>query len=445
MNLIPAPDGATSQGRRSTERRLPHVLERARRSSYLRGIATLSGGQALVAIIPFFAAPVLGRIYRPEDYALLAAYVAVVNIAAAVATLHYQHGVLVERTIQRAHQLAWISIAATIGVAALMLPVAIGLYLLDPFAAASRGGRLWFLLLPLSTLVSGASLAAMAVANRGRAYKSLAAMQFAAAAVSALASIVFGLMNLRSDGLMLAYVLSQAITLMFSGAILFNHGVHAAGVSRRKLIRLAVRHRGYPLFTLPAAFLQSLGGQVPVIVLTVFGAAATLGAFSRAQSLLILPVMMFSSAISRVYFQRAAGDYNKTGSCKGIFLKTTPLIAVFAFPFLLAFALFGEELFSFYLGTNWRQAGEIAEIISPVLFLQMFVSPLGSSVLFSGNQHLSTYVHSLGLVLIAAGCIVPLLNGLGARGLIIGWALSLCILNILQIGLGWVLSAKNHG
>jgi len=415
-------------------------LRQAAGSSYLRGIATLSGGQMLAAIVPFLAAPILGRIYRPEDYALLATYGAVVNVAAAIATLHYQHGVLVERTTQRAHQMAWISIAATMTVAAMMIPVAVGIYFLDPFAASVRGHRLWFLVLPLSTLVSGMSLAAMAVANRAQSYKTLAVMQFTAAAASAMASIAFGLLHLQSDGLMLAYAVSQIVTLGFSASILVRHRVFAAVSSRRRLGWLAVRHRGYPLFTLPAAVIHSLSAQLPVFVLTAMGASATLGAFSRAQGLLFLPVIMFSGAVGRVYIQRAAADFNRTGSCRPVFLKTTPLIMLYAAPFLVSFTLFGETIFTLYLGENWREAGQIAQIICPILFLQMFASPLGSSIVFAGNQHVGMYVHIVGILLASLGCLAPILYSEHPHHVLRGWALGMCALNVLQLALGWKLS-----
>jgi O-antigen/teichoic acid export membrane protein len=411
-------------------------------SSYLRGILTLSGGQMAAALIPFMAAPVLGRVYLPEDYALLATYVAVVNLATSFVTLQYQHGILIEKTTRRAHQVAWVSLAATAGVAALMIPVGLGIFLLDPFAAASGGHQMWFAALPLSILVAGTSFAAMAVANRSRAYKTLAAMQFSSPAASAIASIAFGLLSFRAEGLMLATMLGQAITFGFSTFVLLRHNVLQQRSSIRNLTRIAARHRGFPLFTLPAAFMQTMGAQLPVMVLTFMGAAGTLGSFSRAQQLLILPVSMFSSAVGRVYFQRAAEDYNRTGSCREILLKTIPLLSVIAIPFLLAFTLLGESIFAFYLGENWREAGKISRIICPVLFLQMFVSPLGSSILFAGNQRVSLYLQTFGLALALVGCLIP--QGLHAEPyqVLLGWALALSALGILQIYIGWKLAKQ---
>nr|WP_251134172.1 oligosaccharide flippase family protein [Rhodomicrobium sp. Az07] len=394
------------------------------------------------AVIPFLAAPILGRIYLPEDYALLAAFGALVNVAASIATLHYQHGIVIEKTTQRAHQLALVALAATAAFAMFTIPVAVALYLIDPFADAFRGYGLWFAALPFSTLVVGTSLTAMAIANRDQAYKILSVMQFTASAASALASIAFGLLSLRSDGLMLAAMLSQAITLGFSVAILHRRNVLRAGISKRKLMRLSARHRGYPLFTMPASFLQSVGAQLPILALTSMGAATTLGSFSRAQQLLILPVSMFSGAVARVYIQRAAEEYNKTGSCRALYIRTVPIISFVAIPFFLTFTLLGETIFTVYLGENWREAGQIAQILCPVLVFQMFVSSLGSSILYTGNQHLSLHLHAFGLALALIGCLVPQILHADALQVLQGWALALSALGIIQIYIGWKLAKQ---
>lgn len=44
--------------------RVDHIVN----SPFLRNVATVSAGQMVAAAIPFLAAPILGRLYAPEDY-----------------------------------------------------------------------------------------------------------------------------------------------------------------------------------------------------------------------------------------------------------------------------------------------------------------------------------------------------------------------------------------
>ena len=328
-----------------------------------------------------------------------------------------------------------------------MVPVAIGVFLLDPLGgpeAVSRAHRFWFLMLPISTAVSGAAVVAMAVANRARAYRTIATLQFSAATASACASLVFGLAGMGGDGLLLAYGVGQAVFLGFAIAIVRRGRLLRHPISTGSLLRLAQQHRGYPVFTMPTALLQTLMLQLPLFVFIYLQEAALLGALGRAQSLLILPILLISNAISRVYFQRATEDYNRTGTCRPIFVKTVPLILVVAAPFLMLFGLFGPGVFTLYLGANWTEAGQIARILAPVFFLQMFANVLGASALFAGNQLLSLKLQVLGGVLTVAGCGLPLAIGLAPTDAITGWALAISVFYLLRIWLGWELSSKDN-
>lgn len=417
-------------------------IRRVAESGYLHNIATLSSGQFAGAIIPFLAAPVLGRIYRPEDYALLAAYAAIVGVATSATTLHYHHSILVEQTTRRAHQMAWVALIPVLAISVIMVPLAIGIFLFAPFGGELEAAQFWFLGLPLSTAIAGISVVALSVGNRGKNYRVMALMQLASATSSALMSIALGLTGFGAGGLMTAYITSQAITLGFSLMILKHNRLTRVRPSHVRLRRLAIRHRGYPLFTLPGAFIQSITAQLPIFLLTSLGSASVVGAYSRAYQLLILPISMFGSAVGRVYFQRAAEMYNNTGSCRDLFVKTAGLIAVPAIPFLVIMALFGDDIFVIYLGQSWEQAGRIAQILAPLMALQMFVSSLGSSILFFGNQKFSAIMHTAGLLLAAVGCLIGWSFGGTAMATILGWAVAQGIFCLVQIAAGWNLSMR---
>jgi O-antigen/teichoic acid export membrane protein len=318
--------------------------------------------------------------------------------------------------------------------------VEIGADLLTSLPVIVAEHRVWFAALPFSVFVAGVSLTAMSLANRMQAYRLLAIMQFAAALVSALASIALGFLRLGAEGLLTAYIVSQFILLGFSLAILARFGVIAERPRVSTLRRLALRHRGYPFFTLPGQLMQSIGLQLPVLTLTMLGATASLGSFNRAQQILFLPLSLFSAAITRVHFQNAAADYNKHGNCRPVFIKTAFVISLFAIPFMLIVLFLGEPIFTLYLGRNWSEAGRIAEIICPVFALQMFVAPLGSSLLFTGNQRLSLYIQTVGLFIAIAATTFPIEFGFDDYQILTGWTAALSALACGQIYFGWRLA-----
>ena len=53
-------------------------------SRLMRGVATLGGGQGLAVAIPIVTALVLGRLYAPNNYGLLAAYMSIAVVVTTV-------------------------------------------------------------------------------------------------------------------------------------------------------------------------------------------------------------------------------------------------------------------------------------------------------------------------------------------------------------------------
>lgn len=409
------------------------------KSSYLRAIATLSSAQILAAIIPFLAAPVLGRIYNPEDYGLLASFIAIVVVSASVVTMNYHHGVVIEKTDRRAHQVAFLSLAAVTGVAILMVPIAIGIFFLDPFGSAAPDHQFWYLLLPISTFVVGISLTAMAVANRAQAYRTIAAIQFLTATASVLASVAFGLAGMRSSGLFLGYLSSQAVTLAFSVAILIRHEVLKHRSPMRQIRRLTVRHRGFPLFTTPSSFIRAQAEKSPEFMLMRLGASDALGSYSRAIQLISMPVFMITTSVSRVYFRTASEEFIRDGNCMGRFWKTSfSMLLIGALPFMVIW-LFAEQLFTFYLGPNWSMAGVIARILAPMLYLQFALQPVNSVFQFAGKQRYGLALNVAYLVSVMGGVWIAFMIDDNSLSVIKGFSTGTSVAILLQ----FVFAAKH--
>lgn len=71
------------------------LSERLRlRSDFTKQVLTLATGTAAAQALTILAAPLLTRLYRPEDYGVFALFGAVVGLAALLASGKYDHAVL---------------------------------------------------------------------------------------------------------------------------------------------------------------------------------------------------------------------------------------------------------------------------------------------------------------------------------------------------------------
>jgi O-antigen/teichoic acid export membrane protein len=146
------------------------------------------------------------------------------------------------------------------------------------------------------------------------------------------------------------------------------------------------RHRRFPLYTLPTAFLGSFTQNTPIYALDILNAKTEAGLYIRASQLLSMPINLIGGAIGQVFQRRAAEEYQAHGTCRPIFNQSLKLLLVVALGPTLALASFAPNIFEWFLGPKWVNAGGMARILAPMLFLRLLCSPLSSVFNVTGAQ-----------------------------------------------------------
>lgn len=129
---------------------------------------------------------------------------------------------------------------------------------------------------------------------------------------------------------------------------------------------------------------------MPLLLLSIFFGAGVAGFYSLAQRVMAAPMSLVASAIGDVYRQKAADQYANNGECRDIFMTSLKRLALFALLPTLPVLLFGPWIFAFIFGDAWRAAGEMASILSVLVFFQTLSSPLSTTVLLAGKLRLDS-------------------------------------------------------
>ena len=64
------------------------------KSEFLKNIITLFSGASIAQLIPVIVAPILSRIYLPEQFGLLGVLMALIGIFSVVATFQYESAIM---------------------------------------------------------------------------------------------------------------------------------------------------------------------------------------------------------------------------------------------------------------------------------------------------------------------------------------------------------------
>ena len=132
------------------------MLGRLKGSAFARQVLVLMSGTAVAQGLTVLAAPVLSRLYTPDEFGLLGLFMACCAIAANVAALQYQLAIVLPDTEERAANVFALAMAVVVCVSCFLLAmVAVGG---EPVAvllnAPDLRGYLW--LAPVYVLAYGA-------------------------------------------------------------------------------------------------------------------------------------------------------------------------------------------------------------------------------------------------------------------------------------------------
>lgn len=350
------------------------------KSEYARNVLTLVTGTTIAQAIPVALTPFLTRVYSPGEFGLYGVYMALISIGTMIATGKLEMAVMIAKKQSEAMQLAIISFIFS-GLFSMFILFAVIIWKeqIAILTAQPDIGE-WLYIVPLSIFLFSVYKVLLHWLNRNKLYDMMSHSRVAQSASISILQVIAGLVNKITPGLILADCLGRTISLV----IIFKRTRHTfprSGFNLLKNLALIRRYRKFPFLGSPAGLLNILSLQLPYIIIPVIFSSAIAGLYFLVFRVLMMPISLLGESMMEVFRNKAIESLDKHGSCKPVFIKTMRfLIIVGVLPALLLI-IFGQELFAFVFGEEWREAGFYASILAPMAFLRLVCAPL-SGVLF---------------------------------------------------------------
>lgn len=144
-----------------------------------------------------------------------------------------------------------------------------------------------------------------------------------------------------------------------------------------------VRYKNFPLVDIWSGFLDSGSLLIVPILLSIYFSTTDVGLYSQSLSIVQLPLSLIASAFGQVFFQRLSEDIH-TDNFSKVVTEAIALMMIIGIPVFTVIFFWGQEIFTFFLGSRWAMSGVYAELLAPWCFLKLCFSPL--STIFSAMQ-----------------------------------------------------------
>jgi len=364
------------------------------KGSFIENVLILMTGTTIAQAIMIAISPIFTRIYTPYEFGTYALYMAIVSIVSVMATGKYELAVMLPENEEGAVNVSALCILVSSTVSSVML-LAIWIFN-EPITKSLGNSELSVLLyfIPLIVLMTGIYSTFNYWSNRKRQYKRLAISKIFQSISNAGISIGMGFAGFGASGLILGVIGSQIVaTGVLGWQVLKEYKSKIKFVMKEKITLEANRYIDFPKYSIPSDFINVVSNQMPIFLLSVYFNDTIVGFYSLTQRVLAIPIGFIAVSILDVFKQRASNDYMLYGNCKDIYIKTFKSLVFFTIiPFILFFFT-APYMFAFIFGTNWRIAGEYAQILSVMYALKFISSPLSYMYYIAEKQQEDFLLH----------------------------------------------------
>ncbi|WP_409575148.1 lipopolysaccharide biosynthesis protein [Vibrio rotiferianus] len=356
-------------------------------------------------MIPFLVAPVLTRLYAPENFGLFATITSISAFVAVFSSAKLELAVIVAKSNAQRQSLTTLCFQLLVIFSLVVLFVLVAASFLFPDVNIGMNSIVASFIVFLFIFFTGLYNILTCIANANCEYKKIALNSVFFSLANNFSSVVLSF--ICEMGLIYSFILSRAFSCfkMLSPAQWSEQikRVKAQRFISRKNLFLMREFRKYPVYSVPSEALDIYTKQMPIFLMGIFSGAYAVGLFALVDRVLSKPLSIVGRAVALPFRGEAVKRYNEQGSCRPIVLKVLlVLTAMSVVPFCILY-FYAENLFGLVFGEEWKKAGEFAKLLVPIFFFQFITSPITFVFHIAGKQQVDFYLHIF-MVIILTSC-----------------------------------------
>lgn len=367
------------------------------RHGFVHSVGTLAGGTAFAQAIGILALPIVTRLYTPAEFSVLAVYASLLAIFSVAACLRLEIAIPMPERDEDAASLFALALCSSAVIAALLGVV----FLLFPQWIAARLGvpvietYLW--MVPLGIWVASSYAAVQHWSTRKKKFSRIARTRMAQALGGAGTQVGAGLAGVGPFGLLLGHMISGGVGVFALARDAWREDGHALRSVRRQSMRDMLRqYSRFPKYSTMEALANSVGIQVPVIIIAALAIGPEAGYLMLATRVMAAPMGLIGGAVGQVYLSRAPEEL-RSGRLGDFTSQVLGGLSKSGVGPLLFAGIVAAPVFTIVFGVEWRRAGELVGWMTPWFVLQFLSSPVSMVMHVTNRQRMMLLVTVLGL------------------------------------------------
>ena len=400
---------------------------------FIRNVLTLVGGTAGAQLILLTATPILTRIYTPEDFGVFSIFVSLSIIIGVISALRYD----VVIPLPNREFLAFNVLVLGAGISLLVA--------LFVFSVSSLIEYKWekeiagfidytsLMLLSLFVFFYGINQVFNYWKIRNNKYKEISLIRISQSTVIVLVQLGVGLFWGVSSGLIFGYVIGFIVSaLMYVVFTYKTINLYIGKIKALSIKRVFKRYSSFSVMSSGSSLVNNLGLHMPILMFGYMFNAEVVGFLMLANRVLGAPVNMLGQAVGSVYLSDAPKVLRENPrELKKIYWLISKKIITIAFIPCIIVLFLAPDIFTFVFGKEWSGSGVYAQVLIPVFFVQLVVSPLSMTLVAMEKQSLQFSWDVIRLLLVFCVILLAYLLEFEINQIIILYAICMFIMYLV--------------
>ncbi len=390
-------------------------------------------GTSIAQAFPMLFYPVLGRIFKPAEFGVLAILTSITAILTVLTSGSYENSILITKTKKDAANI--VGLVLLLSSSFLLISFIVFQILSAQFSTWFNEPSLkkWLFVCPISAFAIIIFNCYNEWSVRNKYFVILSWNKIINSVAITLSKLLFGFLKIVSNGLVIGDLIGRIIS---AGGCVFralrNDRMEFFQISVKRMRVLAKRYVKFPKYSLPGQLIDSFNSQLPTLMIASVFFSTEVGYYAMAGSLLTVPASVIAVAVKDVFRQRANEEWVTKGNCKSIYNKVVKMMFFIIAPACIILIIILPDLFSLLLGKNWRIAGIYARILMPNVAI-LFMFQVVDAVFIIANKMKASFIWQLySITLTVISLCIGCLALKDIRMTLICYVIARCIANLTR-------------
>lgn len=346
---------------------MKNKIKKLLKSSFIRNVLLMASGTIGAQVITMLASPLITRLYGPDAFGIMGAFLAMIQIFIPIAALTFPIAIVLPKRNQEAKSLIRLSILVSLFISFISL-LLIGLFN-EPIAKIFNLNDVagYLFLVPIVIILAALTQSIEQWLIRINQFSISARSIFLQSLIVNGNKVGIGFIYPFASVLIILSTLNHGIKALIMIFLLkkSNHTVDKDLSKEKKSLKEIFReYYDFPIYRAPQELINAFTNNIPTLMLAAFFGPASAGFYTIGRTVLRLPAQLIGKSVGDVFYPRIAKAVNNKENISLLLKRTTLALSwIGAMPFGIII-LFGPVLFSFVFGNDWYIAGEYARWIA---------------------------------------------------------------------------------